>query len=108
MFTWVQASAYNISAAAFVYLVSTRARLKSFIVQSPGSAGNLVFNDSATLAGASTTNQIISIPNSVLVSAAAAGDIWPAPLDWPIENGLVVSAVPTGMVIAVAYAFLVN
>jgi hypothetical protein len=42
-----------------------------------------------------------------LASALAAGDIWPSPFDWPLESGLVVSAVPTGGVFAVAYEFLV-
>lgn len=105
MFTWVQSSAYNVSAPALVFLVSTRAKFKSFIVQNPGSAGNLVFNDSATLAGANASNQIASFAyNSSLISSS---EPWPAPFDWPLQSGLVVSAVPTGMILAVSYEFLV-
>ncbi|MGO9038181.1 MAG: hypothetical protein ACLQKH_09365 [Steroidobacteraceae bacterium] len=104
MSTWVEASAYNISAASLVFPVSTRAKLKSYIVQTPGTAGVLTFNDCATLADASAANQIISIPYNL---NAGSGDIWPAPFDWPINSGIVISAVPTGLVLAVSYEFLV-
>jgi hypothetical protein len=62
-------------------------------VLTPGSAGNLVLNDCATLAAASIANQLASIPYNQV----------PADLNFPVQNGLVISGVPTGMVLAVVY-----
>ena len=66
-------------------------------VQTEGSAGSLVLNDCASLAGASIENQIAVIPYQQMGAA----------IDFPLENGLVISAMPTGAVISVLYTIYV-
>jgi hypothetical protein len=95
---FIQYPLYNVSAPTVVAVPARR--LGEYIVQTPGSAGVLTFNDCATLAQASPANQVISI---LYNNAQASEDI-----DWPLQNGLVISAVPTGMVLAVTYEIWVN
>ena len=66
--------------------------LVGIIVQTEGSAGNLVLNDAVTLAEASIENQIASIPYQQMGNEA---------IDLPLVNGLAVSAIPTGAVISI-------
>jgi hypothetical protein len=47
---YIQIPFYNITAPAALFVVSTRAKLKSYITVTAGSAGILTFNDCATLA----------------------------------------------------------
>jgi hypothetical protein len=74
-------------------------RLAKLLVQTPGSAGNIVLNDAATVAGANASNQILSLAFNA-VTDVAGGVI---SLDWPCANGIVVSAITTGGVFAVSY-----
>jgi hypothetical protein len=67
--------------------------LGSIVVNAAGSAGDLTLNDCATLGAASAANVIYSCPYSNLKSQI---------LNFPCQNGLVVSAIPTGAVINVA------
>lgn len=89
---------YNISAAALIS--ATAKMLLAFVVQSPGTAGSLTFNDCATVAAAGASNQILSIAYSNLSSVLS--QFWT--IGWPLSTGLVVSAVPTAAVIALLYA----
>jgi hypothetical protein len=79
--------------------------LVGYIVQTAGSAGNLIFNDCATLAAAGAQNQILTIG----YASAAVGDlpIGAGDQPLPISNGLVISEVPTGMVLTVVYTIYV-
>jgi hypothetical protein len=93
--------ALNISAPTVITPPSplnTIAGIVGFNVLVQGSAGNLVFNDAATLAAASTANEF-----SVSSYEQQEG----LPIDWPVQNGLVVSQVPTGGVFSVLYEILV-
>jgi hypothetical protein len=66
------------------------ARLVKVLVISPGSGtGSFVFNDCATLADATTANQVYAVPFGSLT----VGQIITP--DFPCELGLVLSAVPT-------------
>ena len=89
-------SALDVTAAAVVK--STNGILFSITTSTAGTAGDLVLNDVATVAGAAAANQIISIPFGSL----AAGSV--VTLKWPCSTGIVVSAVPTGWVGAVSYS----
>ena len=103
-----QVSAYDITAPCVIAPPSPLNfvnGLVGFIAQSAGSAGNLVFNDCATLAQASAENQILTLTAAqaaVGTLPIGAGD---QPL--PIANGLVISEVPTGMVLTVVYTIYV-
>jgi hypothetical protein len=65
-----------------------------------GSAGALTLNDCATTGAAATANQIISSPYNATNYYAGAILI----LDWPCGTGIVVSAVPTGGQVSIAYS----
>ena len=54
-------------------------------VLSEGTAGQLILNDCATLAQANVSNELIVIPYQQI----------PSYLDLPVQNGLVISQVPT-------------
>jgi hypothetical protein len=103
-----QVSAYDITAPCVIAPASPLnvvTGLVGFIAQSAGSAGNLVFNDCATVGAASAENQILTLT----FEQAAAGTLpigaGNEPL--PIANGLVISQVPTGMVLTVVYTIYV-
>lgn len=53
-------------------------------------AGVFTINDSATVAGAATANQIVSLPFGTVIPGFVLT------LDWPCKNGITVSVVPTG------------
>ena len=89
-------SSLNISAAAVVK--ATNGIVFRITTSTAGSAGDLVLNDVATVAGAAATNQIVSIPFGSL----AAGSV--VTLEWPCATGITISAVPTGWVGAVSYS----
>ncbi len=96
---------YNISAPCVIAPPSplnALTALAGYTVQVAGSAGVLTFNDCATLGAASAANQVLSLPYNV-----AATDVWPAPLNLPLTSGLVISAVPTGMVLSVTAEIVV-
>jgi hypothetical protein len=78
--------------------------LVGYIQQTPGSAGNLTFNDCATVEGASIENQILSVPyTNTGVATIGFGNT----VDIPVETGLVISSVPTGMVLSVEFSIYV-
>jgi hypothetical protein len=99
-------SAYNISAPCLISPPGPSnpiLGLVGFIAETAGSAGNLVFNDAATLAAASAANQIISYTyQQALIGTMPIGDG-----SLPISTGLVISSVPTGMVLTVVYEIYV-
>jgi hypothetical protein len=87
-------TALNITAAAVIKaLPGTVFRIA---VVAPGSAGVLTLNDVATVGAAAAANQIVSIPFGNLVGAI--------PLDWPCAAGIVVSSVPTGGQVSIAFS----
>jgi hypothetical protein len=101
---FIREPAYNISAPA---VVAANARtVRELIVQTAGTAGVLTLNDAATLAQASIANQIVSLP--LAVANGWVGMPYPFAGDWPLQNGLVISAIPTGMIIAIKYEIWVN
>jgi hypothetical protein len=102
--TEVQIPVYNITAPGVVVVPPTRSKFVGYIM-SGGSAGNLTFNDCATLAAASSANQILSLPYNV--AAIATIGVSNA-LNWPLLAGLVVSSVPTGATLAVIYTQFVG
>ena len=103
MAEWIQQSVLNINAPALIVPVSSRVNFRGYNVINLGTAGSLVLNDAATLAQASTANQFI---NTGTFSASTNVPINPKTFKWPLMNGLVVSQMPTGMVIAVVYEVL--
>jgi hypothetical protein len=93
-------SALNITSASVVK--SSSGTLFSIIIQNAGSSGNLIINDSATIGGAATSNQILSFTAAQLASLIQK--CFPVALDFPCLNGITVSAVPAGSpVFAIAY-----
>jgi len=78
-------------------------RLIGYIPQVAGSSGNLIFNDCASVEAASIANQVISFTAAQAIGAIGPG----AELDIPVEVGLVVSSVPTGMTLSVVYSVYV-
>jgi hypothetical protein len=77
-----------------------RCILYTINVVAPGNAGNLVINDVATLDGANEANQMLVFSFASLV---AAGPL--VKLAWPMQSGIVVSAVPTGAVLNFAFTY---
>lgn len=97
----VRQMAFDISAPTVITPPSPLNRIAGILgfgVLTQGTAGNLVFNDCATLSQASIANQIATI------SYQQAGGL---PIDWPVANGLVISQVPTGGVFTVMYSIYV-
>jgi hypothetical protein len=78
-------------------------QLVGYLVQVAGTGGSLTFNDCATLAQASIANQILTIPYNQVIGAAG----FASALNLPVQNGLVVSSVPTGGVYSVLFAIYV-
>jgi len=64
--------------------------LVSIIVDNPGSGGALTLNDVATVGGAGSGNQILSVPFGNLTAGQVMTIFYPA------KTGIVVSAVPSG------------
>ena len=69
------------------------------VVTTAGSAGVLTLNDVATLAGAASGNQVVSIAYNATVLATNV----PYAFRWPFLKGIVISAVPTGMVLNISW-----
>jgi len=81
-------SAINVSAAGVIK--GSPGRLCKIVVLGVvGTGGALTINDAATVAGATTANQIYTSVGTVAVGTVIS-------LDFPCVNGIVVSAVPTG------------
>src|ERR1700733_8537101 len=89
-------SALNVIAPA-VLRSSGGGTLYSVSITTVGSAGNLTFNDCATTGAATAANQIGSWP----IANLSVGQV--ITLKWPCANGIVVSSVPTGGSVSVAY-----
>lgn len=73
--------------------------LVGYAVQTAGRDGVLAFNDCTSVEAASAENLIISIPCNLVGPGST--------LNLPITMGLVVSEVPSGMVLDVMYSFFV-
>ena len=89
-------STLDITAATVIK--ATNGILFTIITSIAGTAGDLVLNDVATVAGAAAANQITSIPFGSLPVGT------PVTLKWPCATGITISAVPTGWVGAVSYS----
>jgi hypothetical protein len=86
--------------AGLAGLKTGKGTLMRVIIGTAGSAGALTFNDLAVNTGAGAANQIVSLAyNNTLI--AAAGDVYVA--EFPFQNGLVISAWPTGMVASISW-----
>jgi len=93
-------TAFNISAPTVITPPSPLnliTGIATVSVLTEGTAGQLVVNDCATLAEASVSNQLCAIPFNQLGG----------PLGFQIKSGLVISQVPTGMVLTVVYTIYV-
>lgn len=90
-------SSMDISAAAVVKAAA--GKLARIVIQDVGTAGAFTLNDVATVAGAAAANQIASIAYNATGVVAGV----PIVFEWPCANGIVVSTVTTGGVIAVSY-----
>lgn len=83
-----QLTRLNVTAAAVIKASAGRAG-KVMVLGVVGTGGTLTLNDCATVAAATTANQIFTTAGTVAVGTVLT-------LDFPVVNGLVVSAVPTG------------
>lgn len=78
-------------------LVKTgKGRVARLIVLTAGASGSITLNDSATLGGAAAANAFFNAAGTL-----AAGTV--IDLDWPCANGIVISAVGAGSVLAISY-----
>jgi hypothetical protein len=95
-----KSSSLNVTAATVVK--ASAGRVAKVIINAPGStSGAFTINDSATTGGASTANEIWTLPyNGVNNVAGAVFE-----LDWPVVNGITVSAVPGGGSPQIAISF---
>lgn len=68
------------------------------VVAGGSTSGSFVFNDCTTTGAAAASNQVLIIPEGTAVGTA----YW---IEWPCQNGIVLSAVPTAgsPIVAVAY-----
>src|SRR5581483_4569322 len=91
-------SKLGVNAAALI--IAGRFTLGSIMIATAGTAGSLVLNDVATLGGAAGGNQVLSLAfNNTLI--AAVGAIWT--VKFPFQKGIVISAIPTGMVLNISW-----
>lgn len=68
-------------------------RIAKVVIVSPGTtSGAFTINDSATIGGANAANTVWTLPYNA--TSNVAGAVFN--LDWPVNNGIVVSAVPGG------------
>ncbi len=72
--------------------------LAQVIINTAGTAGSLTFNNTTTTGGATTANQIITIAFGSLTVGEVLN------LNFPCSAGIVLSAIPTGGVISIAYS----
>jgi hypothetical protein len=91
-------TALNITAPTLIN--PRRCILWTINVVNPGNAGVLTINDAASLEAANESNQMLVFPFASLV---AAGPL--VKLAWPMQSGIVVSAVPTGAVLNFAFTY---
>jgi hypothetical protein len=89
-------SAINVTAAGVIK--AAPGILASISVVAPGSAGNLTLNDTTSVGGAASTNEILSIPFGTL----SAGKV--LKFLWPCASGICISAVPTGGQFSMAFS----
>lgn len=76
---------------------ANRGRLAKISILNPGTTGQLIFNDAATVASAGATNQILAIGFDALRPGLIID------LDWPCLYGIAVSHVPTGGSLRISY-----
>lgn len=76
---------------------SHRGRLAKISILNPGIAGQLIFNDAATVASAGASNQILAVGYAALSPGLLVD------LDWPCVYGITVSQVPDGARLRVSY-----
>ena len=88
-------SVLDITAAAVIK--SAPGILACVLIQIVGSAGSLVLNDCATTGAATVANQVINLAYSKLSPAQTIT------LQWPCQAGIVVSALPTGAQVSIAF-----
>lgn len=90
-------SKLGVSAAGLI--VAGHFSCGQIMVTTAGTAGNLVLNDVATLAGVASGNQVASIAyNATQLSLNV-----PYTFRWPFMKGIVISAMPTGMVLNISW-----
>jgi hypothetical protein len=70
------------------------------VVSGVGSVNPLTINDCATTGAASAANQVMSIPFGAFTGTASVI----LPLGFVFTTGITISAVPTGVTVAVSYA----
>lgn len=93
-----QQTALNVIAPAVIK--ATAGTVVAVSVLAIGSAGVIAFNDCATLAAATTANQVLSFAyNSALYPVGSVIN-----LVFPFKVGITLSAVPTGGQLAIAYS----
>lgn len=95
-------SALNVTAAALIQVGPCR--LNRIVIIAPGSgSGAFTINDVATLGGAAAANAVWTMLFGATANVAGAS----FDLDWPILNGLVLSALPGAgsPIVAISYTF---
>jgi hypothetical protein len=88
-------SKLNVSAAGVVK--GSPGHIGKVIVVTAGSGGTFTLNDAATVANAGTANEIYTAAGTL--AAATIIDFG----NWPCSNGIVVSSMGTGEVIAISF-----
>jgi len=88
-------SALDVTAAAVIK--ASAGTIMRIAVLNNGSAGSLTINDCLTTGAAAVANEVFTVGYAAL----AVGQI--ITLEFPMETGIVVSAVPTGGIFAIAY-----
>lgn len=89
-------SALNVTAAAVVK--ASAGLIYRITINTAGSAGTLTINDAATTGAAAAGNVVYNAAFGALTGGSVVT------LEFPMLNGIVVSAIPTGAVIAIAYS----
>lgn len=85
----------NVTAVAVIKPAS--GTLMRITVIAPGTAGSLTFNDCATTGAATAANEIYTAG----FAALSAGQV--VTLEWPVSVGIVLSSIPTGGQVSIAY-----
>jgi hypothetical protein len=92
------ANVLNISAATVVKASAGYTTMVT--VSGVGTAGALTLNDCTTTGAAAAANQVVSIPYGAFTGTASII----LPLSFVFTTGITISAVPTGVTVAVSYA----
>jgi hypothetical protein len=90
-------SALNVTSPAVIN--PRRCILYSLTIINPGSGGTLTLNDAASVGAATSANLLLTMTSASLVAGQSFQ------LAFPVTTGLVVSSVPTGASINVAYSY---